>query len=600
MKIGVFSRLSIFARLILLSAVVGAGLAAVFLVSVTVSRNLAGSLARQNATAIALMHCTAVERHSYDLQIQIYRALNFKNQGYDEVQMASVAAGMDKSLLSFSIATDGLSNLPGLNAQERGAVRSLQDACKDFQASIIRIIAVLRKDPGSVSIGEAEMKYQTLNAIMVGLSVSFEVNADTAMASSLAASATAQIAQGGVSLAVVLFVCLFVILIIRSITTPIRRLASVIGKVGTGDLREKTGIAGRDEIAGIASDLDALMDGMGSLISTVKRRILTLSETGTSLAANMEQTGAAVIEINSNIGSTQTLLEEQSQAVREVSTAIEKLVRGVEDLSDMIEKQHAAVSESSASVEQMIANVESVAGNTGEASEAAARLAAAGAEGKAKITEVESSVASIVRYSEHLNEAALLISQIASRTNLLAMNAAIEAAHAGEAGRGFAVVADEIRTLAEQSTSQAKDISADLKRVAGSIESVRTAASTAVRSFGAVLDKSSSLGDAVHAIGAAMEEQKTGGRQVLDALVRLRDISGEIARGADGMASGNAAILVQVERLQAVNKTVVQNNEEIRMGTKEINTAVVTSTELATRNAALIGEVGSATDKFTV
>jgi methyl-accepting chemotaxis protein len=390
------------------------------------------------------------------------------------------------------------------------------------------------------------------------------------------------------------------VFIIRSITKPLGSLVASVASIGGGDLRISTGIRGSDELGKIAASVDALVVALRSLVGTAKERLTLLEDSGRGLSSMMSQTGAAVVQINSSINNTGGQLREQSAAVEEVSASIEELARSVDALGSMIANQSSVISLSSAAVEEIIASVESVAANSRKAGSAAESLMSEGREGKARIDLVGDAVAAIVRYSANLGEAAVLITEIAQRTNLLAMNAAIEAAHAGDAGKGFAVVADEIRKLAEQSTSEAKDISSDLGRVSESIDAVRAASTQAVESFASILDKSAALGGEVHSIGSSMAEQLEGGKQVLDGLARLRDITREIERGSGEMAAGNASILGQIQRLTNVNAAVVRNNQEMSSGTSEINQAVGSTIELSSQTSEHIADVMAAMDKFVV
>jgi hypothetical protein len=246
MKVGLLSRLSIFGRLVLLAAVVAAAFLASFLVAFFTRESLSASLERQNAASTAFMRCTAVERLSYDLQIQLYRAVNYGNQGYGREQMEKAAAGMEKTAASFASAARGLSDLGALTAKEKGIIATLQATARDFEAAVAKAITAIRTNPDSIPLGEVEQKFQELSSTLTGFSVGIESAAKGLMAASRASSLRAQIVQGAVALAALALVLLVVVLSIRSITAPIRRLASVIGKVKTGDFREKSGIAGGD------------------------------------------------------------------------------------------------------------------------------------------------------------------------------------------------------------------------------------------------------------------------------------------------------------------------------------------------------------------
>ena len=544
----------------------------------------------------------AIEASSFKAQTALFKAVGRVSRGRPAAEVGAALDEFESSVATTKNSFSALMAASAIGETDEAAFSAVALAFPDYIALSQKLLETMRSDPkaGVAVVEESESVLLSVMDCVGQLSAAVLAASDAAYdrsrASEKALSLTLLAAAGGS----LLVVALLVVFLIRSITTPLAKLGALVAKVGTGDFTVAYGKAGRDEIGRMAAGIDGLVVELRGLLSTVKERVGALEEAGHGLQSTMEETGAAVVQINSNIASTKGQLDEQSAAVREVSAAIEELARSVESLSAMIGDQSSLLAQSSASVEQMIASVESVAGNAQKAGDASERNLAEGAEGKARIDEVSESVAAIVRSSENLGEAARLITEIAERTGLLAMNAAIEAAHAGEAGKGFAVVADEIRKLAEQSTEQARDISGDLAKVAAAIETVRSSAGAAVSSFGEILAGAGGVGEAVREIARSMGEQREGGRQVLEALGRLRDITKEISRGAVEMASGNASILGQVERLKSVSSMVVQNNEEITRGTKEINDAVAMTVEMSSRNADLIAEVREAADRFTV
>jgi methyl-accepting chemotaxis protein len=578
---------------------------AVFLVAIRGFGSLRDSVAEMQRLQGGLVRKVSdLQAQCYEAHLQLYRA-----SAAAALPRRGAGSPLGEALNALTGKVSSAQTILGSIMSLEGAAKVAGESLTSFVASFTDYADLLGKASDSLSakgasatgiIASADEKFTALSDGFDKLTavVREAGNATAARARALVAAALLEVTALIVVAVVVLI--LLNVLTARSVTRPISRLVALVERIGSGDLGAKFGeTGGKDELSRMARSVDGLVDDLRELIGAVKRRLDSLENAGRGLAATMEETGAAVVEINANISNTKGQLEEQSSAVEEVSTAIEELARSVDALSAMIADQSSVISQSSASVEEMIANVQSVAtiaGRTGEESDLSLEECSAG---KAKIDEVSDAVASIVRYSQNLNEAATVITEIADRTNLLAMNAAIEAAHAGESGKGFAVVSDEIRKLAEQSTAQSKDISSDLGRVASSIELVRVASLAAVDAFGAILSRATGVGNSVREIGNAMNEQLVGGKQVLDALSRLHDITSEISRGSVEMAAGNASILGQVERLRNVNTVVVQNNLEVNQGTKEINEAIANTVELSSRNASMIDEVKASVDKFT-
>jgi methyl-accepting chemotaxis protein len=595
MKARFSSRAGISTKLGLLSVVVFLGIGATIYIGWYSLTGLAKTIRSQSAAS-------TIAFASYDLQQRVFVSwLSLFRLQEDALYTKAAVSDSDykSALADDDAALAGLVALP-VGAQTKAVFKDVEDAFTAFKGDADKASEALarRAKDGPDLFQIAGFSFSLLEAQLTHLNNATRQESVVTAASGSAATAAAARALTLVSIVVLASVLAFVIITLRSITRPLRRLVAAVDAVGSGDLTVAAVDAGGGELGSIAARLDALVQDLRGLVLTVKERLGQLEEAGSSLATSIKGTGDASERIELSVGDSKARLDEQSTAVLEVSQAIDSLARSVEELSGKIAKQSELLTESSASVEQMIANVETVAANAEASAQEAQRLAAEGGDGKARIEEVDAAVGSIVLSSENLGEAARLITEIADRTSLLAMNASIEAAHAGGAGRGFAVVAEEIRKLAEQSTSRALDISGDLARVTHAIESVQAASTAVVGSFASILEKSGALGDSVREIGGAMSEQREGGRIVLGALARLKDITGEITRSSNEMAAGKQSILGQVERLREANEGVVRNDEDIIEGTGEIAGAIDSAVESSSRNAALISEVRVAIDKF--
>jgi methyl-accepting chemotaxis protein/CheY-like chemotaxis protein len=211
---------------------------------------------------------------------------------------------------------------------------------------------------------------------------------------------------------------------------------------------------------------------------------------------------------------------------------------------------------------------------------------------------VAQEIQEIAHDSEGLLEINSAMNNIASQTNLLSMNAAIEAAHAGEVGKGFAVVADEIRKLAESSGQQSKTTAAMLKKVKASIDSITKSSNEVLARFGAIDSSVKTVSVHEQNILHAMEEQEIGGKQILDSIGRLRDITHSVKKGSDSMAQDGEALVTETDEFIKTSQEAVKGMNEILTGINQINISVNLVNDMSVENNRNFDDLKQETGKF--
>ena len=207
------------------------------------------------------------------------------------------------------------------------------------------------------------------------------------------------------------------------------------------------------------------------------------------------------------------------------------------------------VTESSSAIEQMIANIKSINSILEKNAAAVTNLDIAAQNGNKELVNISALVSDIEKNSNGLAEMSSVIRTIASQTNLLAMNAAIEAAHAGESGKGFSVVADEIRKLAENSGAEAKQIADVLKKTKSLIDSTFSVTVSAQKGFSDVVDLSKTVMNQELAVKQAISEQNEGGQQVLIALKNINELTSSVQNETDQLLENTKLIEKNIKSL---------------------------------------------------
>jgi methyl-accepting chemotaxis protein len=314
----------------------------------------------------------------------------------------------------------------------------------------------------------------------------------------------------------------------------------------------------------------------------------------------MTQTAAAINEITSNIQSIKGRVVNQSASVTQTNSTMEQITVNIDKLSERIDDQSSSVAQSSSAIEEMLANVQSVTQTLVRNAENVKTLTEASEVGRTGLHEVAGDIQEISRESEGLLEINAVMENIASQTNLLSMNAAIEAAHAGEAGKGFAVVADEIRKLAENSGEQSKTISMVLKKIQDSIDKITRSTDNVLNKFEAFDTGVRTVSDQEENIRAAMEEQGEGSQQILEAIGKLNNITQLVKGGSLEMLEGSKEVIHESKNLEAVTMEISNGMNEMATGADEINVAITRVNTISGENKENIDLLVQEVSRFKV
>jgi methyl-accepting chemotaxis protein len=403
----------------------------------------------------------------------------------------------------------------------------------------------------------------------------------------------------GVILVIIAFITFFVA---RGIVRPIIGVTLTLKDIseGEGDLTKKINNNSKDEVGDLSRYFNATLEKIRNLVASIKREALSLSDTGNDLSSNMTETAAAVNEITANIQSIKSRVINQSASVTETNATMEQVTTNIEKLEGLIGMQSANVSQASAAIEEMVANISSVTDTLVKNAGNVTTLQEASEVGRNGLQEVASDIQEIARESEGLLEINSVMENIASQTNLLSMNAAIEAAHAGEAGKGFAVVADEIRKLAENSSEQSKTIGSVLKKITDSINKITKSTGNVLNKFEAIDSGVKTVAQQEGNIRNAMEEQGQGSKQILDSIGKVNDITSQVKSGSREMLVGAREVIRESQNLEKQTQEITAGMNEMASGADQINAAVNQVNSLSGKNREDIDNLMAEVSRFKI
>ncbi|MEJ5272682.1 MAG: methyl-accepting chemotaxis protein [Spirochaetota bacterium] len=388
----------------------------------------------------------------------------------------------------------------------------------------------------------------------------------------------------------------------RLITKPVKNVSKffINMSIGEGDLTKKLTNISNDEIGELSNNFNKFISNLANMVKSIRNSTDNLEKIGVDLSSQMTENAAAVNEISANAASIKKQVEYQTDFINNTKNNVDSVLQNLEKLNQNIENQSASLIESSSSIEEMVRNIQSTNDILQKNSITVEQMMTGADNGKKGMDDVAELVKEISVNSEGLVEAVNAIQNIADQINLLAMNAAIEAAHAGESGKGFAVVAEEIRKLAENSNDKGRSITSVLGQLKKSIDQVSEATTNTQKLFESFYELAKLVNQQESIIKNAMEEQNSGSKQILEAIKQISNITSNIKNDSAKMVNDSTKIKQVFENLVSVTFEINKSIDEMSVGLSQINTSISKIQDLSLINKENISKVAQEMNKFKI
>ena len=403
-----------------------------------------------------------------------------------------------------------------------------------------------------------------------------------------------------ISLAMLIVLGTILWLSIKAVTRPLSEYIQNFIQVSQGDLTVRSSIDSKDEIGRLSGYFNSFIDSLNSMMGGIQDVTEDTRSISENLASSTTQTAAAIEEMRANSEQMHIKMKRLDEEVNSSKADADNVKAFLDDLSEQINSQSSAVTQSSASIEQMSASIQSIARVTEEKKQVAEKLEETSEQGEEEMEQTRQLMKKVAQSADVMMEMIEVIDGIASQTNLLAMNAAIEAAHAGEAGKGFAVVADEIRNLAESSSNSAKEISRSLKEVIENITISENSTEKTGKMFESMLEMIKEVSKSMAEMQDSTRELSEGSNQIVDALNSLLEISQNVQSSSGEVEQRVEKITSSMETLRDISADSTQGMEEMAQGIQEVASAAQSVSEAGEQNSESVQHLEQLVSRFKI
>ncbi len=397
-------------------------------------------------------------------------------------------------------------------------------------------------------------------------------------------------------------IVVFLYFVVTVITRNIRKINVMMKDIseGDGDLTQQLIIKTQDEIGTLGDSFNIFIANLRNLVTDVKSAITSTDDIKLNISASTEETSTAIEQISANLNSVGQQLDQLDSNISGTVTAIEEISSNIGSMDSQITDQSSMVEQSTAAITQMIASLESVSQITAAKKEATRELSKVADSGKEKLDSTFQEFKTVVDQIHSIQEMTNVIKGIASQTNLLSMNAAIEAAHAGDAGKGFAVVAEEIRKLADSSGQSSQMITQLIKDIIEAVQKTDKNVEETMLAFDAIAREVTDTVNAFVEIEASVSELNIGGQQIQQASEQISEVTVNIRNGSAEIKEGTGAMLKSSDEVRQISARVTTGMVESQSGAQEIVRSMQLMVKLSQDLSSIVGELNENMNRFKI
>ncbi|MDR0562694.1 MAG: methyl-accepting chemotaxis protein [Spirochaetaceae bacterium] len=368
----------------------------------------------------------------------------------------------------------------------------------------------------------------------------------------------------------------------KTVILPIREVKKAAGALAEMDFTVDITSVRNDEIGEMQEALRTIRDSLRKGIDNLQQEHLSQTlHKSRRLNTVVVESFDAIELITGNMDSMDTEVQSQMESVQTASDSAQEIFKRTNSFEDTVRAQADFIAKSSAAIKQMVINISSIRSVMEGMGKTINTLGKSSETGHKMLLKLAEELKSIEEQSATLQAANKTISDIVGQTNILAMNAAIEAAHAGEAGKGFAVVAGEIRKLAELSGKESESIAAEIKKIERTIEKIGVASNETVEAMNTIFTEIKAMSSSFAEVNHAVIEQSAGGEQMLTDLKTLQSMTGQVENGAIIIHEQSDSIHQEMERLQQISQEVTKRVKDMRLASENIASFLENAKELA-------------------